>query len=108
MGVLNVPKAVYKAQQAKKKMSKIQAAGKDEAVSILMNGLSEVAEVEIDSDDLMSYFDGMDIDPKLVEKISKRLSKNFLKAYADAKKQIEKQLMSSASLDDLKEMLGGA
>jgi DNA-binding protein YbaB len=108
MGVLNVPKAVYKAQQAKKKMSKIQAAGKDEVISILMNGLSEVAEVEVDHIELMDYFEGLDIDPKLLEKISKRISKNFLKAYADAKKQIEKQLMSSASLDDLKEMLGGA
>lgn len=106
MGVLNVPKALYKAQQAKKKMSKIEAAGKDESVVVVMNGLSELSDVDFDMDEFKTLFPENTLSDSQIEEISKKLSKNFKKAFEDAKKQIEKELMSSTSLDDLKGLLG--
>lgn len=106
MGVLNVPKALYKAQQAKKRMSKIEAAGKDESVVIVMNGLSEITEVDFEMEEFKSLFADKGLSDSQIEEISKKLSKNFKKAFEDAKKQIEKELMSSTSLDDLKGLLG--
>ncbi len=103
MGVLDFPKAMYKAQQAKKKMSKIEVAGQDGAVSVLMNGLNEIVEVEIDSDVLT---DNDMISRDELERILKKLAEQFRKANADAKKQLEKEMMNSANLDDIKEMLG--
>ena len=103
MGIMNVPKAMYKAQQAKKQMSKIQVAGVDGEVSVLMNGLNEIVEIEIDEDALT---DSDSISRDEFERIIKNLKKQFKNAVADAKKQLEKEMMNSANLDDIKEMLG--
>ncbi|MCA9381244.1 YbaB/EbfC family nucleoid-associated protein [Candidatus Dojkabacteria bacterium] len=100
---MNVPKAMYKAQQAKKQMSKIQVAGVDGEVSVLMNGLNEIVEIEIDEDALT---DSDSISRDEFERIIKNLKKQFKNAVADAKKQLEKEMMNSANLDDIKEMLG--
>lgn len=98
-----MPKAMYKAQQAKKQMSKLEAAGSHGAVSVLMNGLNEIVEVEIDSE---NFLDGDSISRNDFDKAMSEVQNSFKKAVADAKKQIEKQLMSSANLDDIKGMLG--
>ena len=100
---MNVPKAMYKAQQAKKQMSKIQVAGVDGEVSVLMNGLNEIVEIEIDEDALT---DSDSISRDEFERIIKNLKKQFKNAVADEKKQLEKEMMNSANLDDIKEMLG--
>lgn len=101
MGMLDVPKALYKAQQAKKRMEKIRAAGAEGAVSVLMNGLGEIEEVEIDR----ALF------AELIQKDSNdaasTLEDQIKKAIAKAKKELEKQLMSSTDLNDLKSLLGG-
>ncbi len=106
MGMLNIPKAVYKAQQAKNKMSKIEAAGKDEAVIIVLNGLNEITNVDFDVDELKNTFKSSDISDIDLEALMKKLSKNIKKSFQDAKKQIEKELISSTSIDDLKNLLG--
>ena len=100
---MNVPKAMYKAQQAKKQMSKIQVAGTSGSVSILMNGLNEIVEIEIDEEGLT---DSDTISRDEFEKILKKLKDQFKSAMSDAKKQLEKEMMNSANLDDIKEMLG--
>ncbi|MCA9386420.1 YbaB/EbfC family nucleoid-associated protein [Candidatus Dojkabacteria bacterium] len=103
MGIMNVPKAMYKAQQAKKQMSKIQVAGTSGSVSILMNGLNEIVEIEIDEEGLT---DSDTISRDEFEKILKKLKDQFKNAMSDAKEQLEKEMMNSANLDDIKEMLG--
>ncbi len=91
MGVFDVPKALYKAQQAKSKMGKIQVAGKEGAVAVLLNGLSEVKEVEIDIEILKEEFPELTEDQ--LKKLAKLLAKQFKKALADGKKSLEKELM---------------
>ena len=103
MGITSAPKALYKAQQAKKRMSKIQAAGQSDSIAVLMNGLNEIEEVELNYEFIAEEFD-VDIDK--LKKLSEKLSKDIKKAFADAKKQIEQELISSTSLDDLKGLLG--
>ncbi len=105
MGVFNVPKALYKAQQAKNQMSKLKAAGQQGPVGILVNGLNEIVEVEIDVDSLSAMFEDS-IPRNTLEKIANILSQSTKKAFADAKKQIEQELIKSTSLDDLKDLLG--
>lgn len=103
MSLLNAPKAIYKAQQAKKQMSKIQAAGMADGVSILLNGLNDVVEIEIEEtyvSDLLSQHG------QNAAKVKDALQKSIKNAFADAKKQLEKELVSSTSLEDLKELLG--
>lgn len=103
MGITSAPKALYKAQQAKKKMSQIQAAGQSETIAILMNGLNELEEIELNTSYISEEYG---IDSDTIAKLSDKLSKDIKKAFADAKKQIEQQLMSSTSLEDLKGLLG--
>lgn len=100
---MDVPKAMYKAQQAKKKMSRIEVAGQNGAVSVLMNGLNEIVEVEIDDEELM---DSDSMSPEEFARAMKKLADQFKKAVADAKKQLEKEMMNSTSIDELKDMLG--
>lgn len=108
MGVFDVPKAVYKAKQAQKRMSKIQAAGKYGVVGILLNGLNNVEEVEIDAEALKEHFVEMEIavTDEQIEKLAKRLEEQTKKAFEAARKSLEKELINSTSLDDLKGMLG--
>ena len=103
MSLLNAPKAMYKAQQAKKQMSKIEVAGRNGNVSVLMNGLNDIVEVEIDKENLLGS-DSISRDE--FSKIANKLSEEFKKAVADAKKQLEKEIMNSSSMEDIKGMLG--
>lgn len=103
MNVLGAPKAIYKAQQAKKKMSQLQAAGQSNSVAILLNGLNELVEVELNATALRDVLG--DVSDDKLQRLSEALSKDLKKAFADAKKQIEQLLMSSTSIEDLKELL---
>ena len=105
MGVTDIPKAIYKAQQAKKKMSKLQAAGRDGLVSILLNGLNEIEEAEVSVELIMEMFP--EIDVKVAKKLAEELNKNIKKSFADAKKQIERQLIESTNMEDLRDLLSG-
>lgn len=103
MGMLDIPKAVYKAQQTKKKMSKIQAAGRNGAVSMLVNGLNDIDEVEINVEVLAGMFP--DMPESELQKLAEELANSIKKAFADAKKQIEKKLVESTNMDDLRDLL---
>ena len=106
MNMFNMPKAMYKAQQAKNKMAKIQAVGRDESVSILINGLSEIEEIEVDIEQLANQL-GLDVSEENIRKIVEMVVKNTKKAIADAKKQLEKELINSTDMEELKSLLGG-
>lgn len=95
-----------KAMQAKNRMKKIQAAGQSDPVSVLLNGLNDVVEVEIDKDGMMRLLDGVQIDDAKVQQIIRKLKDSIKIAMNDAKKQLEKELVSNTNMDELREMLG--
>ena len=103
MSVLSAPKALYKAQQAKKKMPQIQAASEGDVIAILLNGLNEIVETEVDVNAIATEFG---LDTAVVQRLGEKISNDIKKAFADAKEQIEQQLISSTSLEDLKGLLG--
>jgi DNA-binding protein YbaB len=103
MGILGIPKAIQKANAAKKQMQSIQSLGQSGVVSILLNGINEIEEIEIESNMLIQGF-GLNEDQAV--RIAKRIAEDLKKSYADAKKQIEKKIVQNTSIDDLKELLG--
>lgn len=105
MGVLDMAKMAQKAMQAKKQMSKINAAGKSGSLGVLIDGLYSVVEVEINKDELRKEL-GFEIDDRSLQKIVDVFKKNTKNAFNDSKKALEKELASSTSLDDLKNLLG--
>jgi DNA-binding protein YbaB len=107
MGVLDMAKAMQKAQATKSKMSKLQAAGTSNMVSILLNGLSELVEVEIDTAKLKTNpsIASSGLSDRQISDICDLLANDLKKAYIDAKKEVERLIMSTTSIDDLKDML---
>lgn len=103
MGILGIPKAIQKANAAKKQMQSIQSLGQSGDISILLNGINEIEEIEIESNKFIQDF-GLSKDQ--ASRIARKLAEDFKKAYADAKKQIEKKIVQNTSIDDLKELLG--
>ena len=83
------------AKQTQNKMKAIVIKGKSnsEDVEVVINGLHEVLEVEID-DDLL--------DPSR----KKVLTKGLKEAFKDANKKYEKEMMKDMDLDKLKSLLG--
>lgn len=104
MGVIDTAKMINKARQAKKKMEQVEAVGREGFVAILINGLYDVNDIEIDLEKFMNEFN--DIDESTAKKVADRFSEDVAKAMKDAKKQLEKELASMTSLDDLKGLLG--
>jgi DNA-binding protein YbaB len=104
MNVLGAPKAIYKAQQAKKKMQQMQAAGQSGLVAVLLNGLNELVEVELNPAEVKNIL-GSSVSDEVLANLSAKLSEDLKKSFSQAKKQIEQLLMSSTSLDDLKDLL---
>lgn len=100
-----MPKAIYKAQQAKKKMAQIEVVGVSETVNILINGINEVLEVDVNTESMRSQFPTMSNED--LEKLVKKLKEDIKAAINDGKKKLEKELMNSANLDELKGLLGG-
>ena len=107
MDISKLPKvgtAMYKAYQAKKQMERIKAAGKSEYVSVMFNGANELEAVELDRSLLADLLDG--VEKQLVDKLANDLEKNIKKAFDIAKKNLEKELSTSLSIDDVKGLLG--
>jgi DNA-binding protein YbaB len=104
MGVFDMAKMAQKAMQAKKQMSKIQAAGKAGSLGVLIDGLYNVVEVEVDRDILKSEL-GIELDDNALDKIAKSMEKNVKDSFSNAKKSLEKELANSTNLDDLKNLL---
>jgi len=105
MGVFDAPKALYKAQQAKNQMKKVEAASKEGAVAVLLNGLNEITEVEMDIEELGSYTNDKLSEMEL-NQLANKLSKDVKKAVASAKKELEKELVKNTNIEDLKGLLG--
>lgn len=92
-------KDLYKMQQQAKKMQKkmkdvtVTGMSKNELVSIDVNGVNEIAQI--------------DIDPELLEEGKKALlEKSIIQAYKDGSKKLQKQLAKDMDLDQMKSMLG--
>lgn len=104
MGVIDTAKMINKARQAKKKMEQVEAVGKDGFVAILINGLYEINDLEVDLDSFKAKFDNLD--ESTAQEIVNEFKKSVVSAMKDAKKQLEKELASMTSLDDLKGLFG--
>lgn len=104
MGVFDMAKMAQKAMQAKKQMSKINAAGKAGYLGVLIDGLYTVNEVEVNRDELRKEL-GIEIDDKALNKLAESVEKNVKDSFNSAKKSLEKELANSANLDDLKSLL---
>lgn len=98
-------KMAQKAMAAKKQMSKIKAAGKSGSVGVLIDGLYSVEEVEINREELRKEL-GNDISERDLDKVIQIFEKNVKSAFNDSKKALEKELANSASIEDLKNLLG--
>jgi DNA-binding protein YbaB len=105
MGIMDTAKMVNKARKAKKQMEQVEAAGKAGSLAVLMNGLYEISDVDVNMDELAAELDNAVSDDEL-RKIKKLIENNVKNAMKDAKKSLEKELASMTSLDDLKGLLG--
>jgi DNA-binding protein YbaB len=103
MGVFDMAKMAQKAMQARKKMSKVKAAGKSGFLAVLIDGLYTVTDVEVDKNELRAELDGLD--DKTIDKIATLVEKNVKNVFNDAKKSLEKELASSSSMEELKGLL---
>ncbi len=98
-------KMASKAMKARGMMKKIEAAGQSGVVSLVMNGLYSIDDMEVDTDALIEKVGNKSVEDAIKESanIIKRDTKD---AVEDAKKQLEKEMANATSLDDLKDMLG--
>lgn len=104
MGLMDNVSMMRKAMQAKNRMKKIQAAGQSDLVSVLINGLNDIVEVEIDKDALSAIL--TTIDEATLQQLIRKLKESIKQSMNDAKKQLEKELVSNTSMDELRDMLG--
>jgi len=93
-------KDLYKLQKEARKMQKemkkmkVEGFSKDEKVKLVMNGLQNIEEIEIE-DELLSPNRKTD------------LVKAIQQAHKDANKQVQKEMASGMDLEKMKSMLGG-
>lgn len=103
MGIMDTAKMVNEARKARKKMSQMEVVGKSGSLAVLMNGLYDVTDMEVNMDELKQEL-GDSFSDKQYSQIADLFTKNIKKAMEDAKKNLEKQMASMTSLDDLKNM----
>ncbi|RMD77636.1 YbaB/EbfC family DNA-binding protein [Candidatus Dojkabacteria bacterium] len=111
MGVFDMAKLAQKAMQARKKISKLTAVGSSGSVSLLINGLYEFLEIEINGEKLIEgskILTGADPETirEIVGEITSIIKFDVLKAYERARAALEKE-MSTSNIEDLKDLLGG-
>jgi DNA-binding YbaB/EbfC family protein len=94
-------KELYKLQKEARKMQKemkklsVEGYSKDEKVRIVLNGLQEIEDIEIDE--------------SLLSAGNARILVNAIKeAHRDASKEVQKEMAKGMDLDKMKSMLGGA
>jgi DNA-binding protein YbaB len=97
MGIIDMTKALRKAQQTKNAMKNIQAVGqsKSKQTALLLNGINEIIELNFE-DELIQKGD------------AKAISKEVIQAYDEARKDLEKQMAESMNMDDLRDLLSAA
>jgi len=107
MGVFDMAKLAKKAMDAKRKMSNLTAVGVSGAVSVLINGLYEILEVQVDKSVLNSLYDPKRISDskELVELVSEKLTNDFQASFKSARVSLEKEMANSANIEDIKGLL---
>lgn len=105
MGVLDIPKMIAKANEARKKAKQVKAAGTAGSVSILIDGLMDWVEEEVNEEDILQRVGATGESAEKVKKTIKVLRDDFKNAFKDAKKHLEKEMQSSISQDDIKDLL---
>jgi DNA-binding protein YbaB len=103
MGVLDLPKLALKARKMQSQMQSIKAVGKSGVIGLIINGVYTIVEIEPDFEELKKRFPGVPEDS--LRKIVTTINNDTKKAVEDAKSQLQKEMASSTSLDDLKGML---
>ncbi len=106
MGVLDIPKMIAKAREAQNRAKKIEAAGKHGSASILVNGLIDWVEDEINLDAVMQKANVSEENRVLAEKIVKTVREDLRLSFEDAKKQLQKKMQETMNVDDIKDLLG--
>jgi len=101
-------KMVAKANAARKKMSELKVAGQSGVVSATLNGLYTFKS-EIDRAALKAKlkYDPQyeDVVSKVVDQVCEVLQKDYDNAHEDTRKELEKSMMSSTSIDELRDMI---
>ncbi len=97
MGIIDMGKALRKAQQTKSAMKNLQAVGqsKSKRTAVLLNGINEMVELTFE-DELVQESD------------AKQLAKEVIQAYDEARKDLEKQMANSMNMDDIRDLLSAA
>ncbi|BCX13832.1 MAG: hypothetical protein KatS3mg085_364 [Candidatus Dojkabacteria bacterium] len=105
MGILDTTKLALKARQAQKKMKKMEVVGSDDKdiFRVLLNGLGEVVATELNVESLSSEL-GDELTSEQLEKLKTIIEDSVKQAMQTAKKNLEKEIASSTSLDDLKDL----
>lgn len=96
-------KMAQKAMQAQKQMSKIKAAGKSSYLGVLIDGLYNVSDSEVNREELKNELD-LGLDDRAIEKIAKSIEKHTKDSFNNANKALKEELKNSTNLDDLKNL----
>ncbi len=104
MGIMDLPKLAMKARQMQSQMSKTKAAGKHGTIAIIINGLYSIIDREPDMDALAEKFPN--IERNELERLVNLVLSDVTKALDDAKGNLQKDMASNTSMDDIKSMLG--
>lgn len=103
MGVLDLPKLALKARKMQSQMQSTKAAGKSGVIALIINGVYSIVEIEPDMEALSQKFSN--VDPATLRKIVEVINNDTKKAVEDAKTQLQREMASNTSLDDLRGML---
>lgn len=105
MGVFDMAKMIRKAQQAKQKMQQIQGVGSSGAFGIVIDGLYNVLEAELDLENLKQILQKYNLEESVYMEIKNVVERDVKNSFKEAKKHLEKQLANNTSLEDLKGFL---
>ena len=103
MGMLDLPKLALKARKMQSQMQALKAVGKSGVIALIINGVYSVVEIEPDYEELAKRFPNVPEDT--LKKIVTTVGNDTKKAVEDAKNQLQKEMASNTSLDDLRGML---
>lgn len=103
MGVLDLPKLALKARKMQNQMQSTKAVGKSGTMALIINGVYSIVETEPDYVELTKRFPN--IPESEIRKLVTVVMTDTKKALEDAKAQLQKDMASNTSLDDLRGML---
>lgn len=98
-------KLLRNAQQARKKMGDMRGVGKSGSVGIIINGMYQPLEIEVDEAELRNMLARFNIEDKLIREIKNIFEKDIKNSLASANKDLQTEMSKSTSMDDFKKML---